>query len=312
MNVRSLLNKEDKSPQVPHRKLDKPNPATSRTSSSTTGTSSTHRKQLNEQDNRIPIFPPRPHANVVVVVPNQTATIHQFQDISSSTKSSRKGEVVGRSARDEIIRRPPPGGQVIPIGLHTFMASRTPKISNGFLVKTPDTYFKKPQPKSRSSKNTTSKSSRSSTMHEEVARSPTKIVKKKTGESTNDILMINSIITMYCQVAETGLTDRYYRVKVVRGLKSALILSGVDSFEQLHTKISRSELRDFMNYLEERPTRDTIAKIRGVFEGSKEKIVNKNDPRNREGYVNKINHVLNALLCLEEMHGYSQKSDCKR
>ena len=93
-------------------------------------------------------------------------------------------------------------------------------------------------------------------------------------------------------------------MKVARGLKSALSGSGIDTFEKIYANISASELHDFMN-VEKDPPRNTIAKIKGVFESSKTKIELRKDKKERTRYRNLID---NALHSLEKIPG-SQKND---
>ena len=119
MNVRSLLNEDRQTPQVPHRKLDKPNPATSGTNNSTTFNTSTHKVQPNEQNNRIPILPSQNHAKEDAV-PNQTSTIHQIQKVDSQKRTNLKG-----NTGDSFNSNYTPGGQLLSFGTHIHTASQT-------------------------------------------------------------------------------------------------------------------------------------------------------------------------------------------
>ncbi|PAV16767.1 hypothetical protein PNOK_0838700 [Pyrrhoderma noxium] len=419
MNMRSLLNEDNQTPQVPHRKLDKPNPATSGTNNSTTFNTSTHKVQPNEQNNRIPILPsqnhakedavpnqtstihqiqkvdsqkrtnlkgntgdsfnsnytpggqllsfgthvhtapqtfigsPRPHVGVGEVS-NQTATIREFQAIGSDAKISRKGAGSRRNARDNFNSKSTPGGRLLPVGTHTSTTPRTslesprphaevdkvdqaftihkfqlgvPQIDgdlergfrnnlnlvppgggrisslrpNTFSVKTFDSYSNPPQTKPRLSKVTTSNASGSSRPHAELAGSTAKTAKNK---NTGDHKVMTSIFNRYCGNRETEGTELYYRMKVARGLESALAGSGIDTFEKIHADICASELHDFMN-VEKDLSRNTIAKIKGVFESSKTKIELREDKKERTRYRNLIDKALRSL------EKTSQKSDRK-
>ncbi|PAV16766.1 hypothetical protein PNOK_0838600 [Pyrrhoderma noxium] len=282
MDMSELVHDEDKSPRVSHRKLEKPNPTISGTSSSTTLYTSTHRVQLNQQDNIVSVLSLRPHARVDVV-PNQTVTIQQFQAAGSSTRGSRRGVVGGGSARDNSNRRHHLHGQV-------------------FNVITPQDY--QPPARPRSSKRTISKASGSSRAHERTAGSTEKTAEKEAREFVNDLAMIDTMLSRYARGAETEATDRYYRIKVVRGLRSVLAGTEVSKFGQIYADISESELRDFMD-LDIDPSRDTIAKIRGVVGGSMAIIERIDIPKNRTRYKNKFKSVIHALDCLKRIHGYT-------
>ena len=299
MNPNKLVNGDNQTPRVSHRELDKPNPATSGISSSATGASSTHRVQPNEQDNRVSVLPPLPHARVDAVS-NRMTTIQQFHVAGSSTKSSRKGAVVGRSARENSNRRHLLHGHLLPMEPPIFNAM-TPQ-DNKFPT----------QPGSISSKVTAPKASSSSTVHAEVAGSTTKTDEKKTKNPTGDIKMMDGIIKKYNKNPETEHTDRYYRFEVIRNLRIVLACSGITTFLKLKACIHKKRLEDFMNSQEYKPSHDLIRNIRIALYYAKGSFIGKKDQTDYTYFENAHDNVENTLRHIEKMHGYSKESNCER